>query len=76
MTKELTQKSDELCRYHAEQTMVLNQVRELVGHPWEIVNKAHLYDRLMEMVDPSSAWQNLQILVKYSQSMKDFLKEI
>ena len=35
--------------------MVLSQARELVGHPGEVVNKAHLYDQLMELVDPSSA---------------------
>ena len=56
--------------------MVINQVRELVGYPGEIVNKAHMYDKLMETVGPSSARQTLQILVKYSRSMKDLLKEI
>jgi hypothetical protein len=55
--------------------MVLNRVRELVGHPGEIVNKAHLYDQLMETADPSSARQTLQILVKYSRSMKDLLRK-
>ena len=48
----------------------------MVGYPGEIVNKAHLYDKLMETVDPSSAMQTLQILIKYSRSMKDLLKEI
>jgi hypothetical protein len=56
--------------------VVLSQVRELVGHPGEIVTKAHLYDQLMESADLSSARQTLQILVKYSRSMKDSLKEI
>lgn len=42
-----------------EQTVVLNQVRELVGHPGEIVNKAHLYDKLIETAEPSLAWQTL-----------------
>ena len=37
--------------------MVLNRVRKLVGHPGEIVNKAHLYNKLMETTDPSSAGQ-------------------
>ena len=35
-----------------------------------------MYDKLMETVDPSSARQTMQILVKYSRSMKDLLKEI
>ena len=47
-----------------------------MGHPGEVVNKAHLYDQLMESADPSSARQTLQILVKYSRFMKDLLKEI
>ena len=36
----------------------------------------HLYDQLMEIVDLSSVRQTLQIVVKYSRSMKDLLKEI
>jgi hypothetical protein len=76
MTQELTQKSEEIRKYQAEQTVVLSRVRELVGHPAEVVNKVHLYDQLMESVDPSSARQTLQILVKYSRSMNDLLKEI
>ena len=55
---------------------MLNQVRELVKHLGEIVNKAHLYDKFMETPDPSSARQTVQILVKYSRSMKDLLKKI
>ena len=76
MTLELAQKSEEIRRYQAEQRVMLNRVQELVGHPGKIVNKAHLYDKLMETADPSSARQTLQILVKYSRSMKDLLKEI
>ena len=50
--------------------MVQSRVRELVGHPGEVVNKAHLYDQLMESADPSSARQTFQIMVKYSISLK------
>jgi hypothetical protein len=39
MTRELTQKSEEIRRYKAEQTVVLSKVRELVGHPRDVVNK-------------------------------------
>jgi hypothetical protein len=52
MTRELTQKSKEIRRYKAEQTVVLSKVRELVGHPGEVVNKAYLYDQLVESADP------------------------
>ena len=76
MTRELAQKSEEIRKFQAEQAAVLSRVRELVGHPGEIVNKAHLYDQLMESADPSSARQTLPILVKYSLTMKDLLKEI
>ena len=53
MTRELAQKSEEIRKYQAEQAVVLSQVRELVGHSGEVVNKAHLYDQLMESTDPS-----------------------
>jgi hypothetical protein len=32
MTQELAQKSEEIRRYQAEHTVVVNRVRELVGH--------------------------------------------
>jgi hypothetical protein len=35
--------------------VVFNQIRELVGHPGEVVNKARLYDRLVDFGDPISA---------------------
>ena len=47
-----------------------------MGHPGEVVNKAYLYDRMMESGDPTSAKQTLPILVKYSRMMKDLLAEI
>ena len=76
MTQELTQNNEEIRKYQAEQIVVLSRARGLVGHPGEVVNKAHLYDQLMESADPSSARQTLQILIKVSRSMKDLLKEI
>ena len=76
LAQELTHKSKEIRKYQAEPIMVLSRVWELVGHPGEVVNKAHLYDQVMESTDSSSARQTPQILVKYSRSMKDFLKEI
>jgi len=56
--------------------VVLSRVRELEGHPREVINEAHLYDQLMEATHPASTRQTLQIIVKYSRSMKDLLKEI
>jgi hypothetical protein len=47
-----------------------------VGQPGEVVNKAYLYDQLLESANPASARQTLQILVKYSRTMKDLLAEI
>ena len=76
MTQELSQKSEEIRKYHAEQVVVFSRIRELVGHPAEIVNKAHLYDRMMESGEPASARQVLPILMKYSWTMKDLLAEI
>ena len=76
MLEELGQKSEKLWRYHAEQSVAFGRIRELVGNPAEIVNKAHLYDRMMATGDPTSARQTLPILVKYSRTMKDLLAEI
>ena len=55
MTRELAKKSEEIRKYQAKQAVVLSRVRELVGHPGEVVNKAHLYDQLMESADSSYA---------------------
>ena len=71
LTQELSGKSEEIRKYHAEQVVVFSQIWKLVGHPGEIINKAHLYDQLME-----SGEQTIPILVKYSRMMKDFLAEI
>jgi hypothetical protein len=51
MAEELGHKSEEVRKYHAEQTMVFTRIRELIGHPGEIVNKARLYDQLVESGD-------------------------
>jgi hypothetical protein len=40
MVTELRQKNEEIRKYHAEQAVVFNQIRELVGHPGEVVAKA------------------------------------
>ena len=73
LTQEFSQQSEEIRTYHAEQAMVFSRIRELVGHPGEVVNKAYHYDLMMKSGNPSSAKQTLPILVKYSQMMKDFL---
>ena len=64
MTTELVEKSEEIRRYHMEQTVVLNHVRDLVGDTGEVVNKAHMYDRLMESEELSAARRTLQLLIK------------
>ena len=62
MTHELTQRSEEIQKYQAEQAVVLNKVQELVGYLGEMVNRVYLYDQMMESTNPSSAQQTLQIL--------------
>ena len=54
--------------------MILNHVRDLVGNPSEFVKKGHLYDKLMEKVEPS--WISQILLVKYSRLINALLKEI
>ena len=76
MSEELSQKSEELRKYHAEQAVVFSRIREMVGNPAEIVNKVQLYDRMMASGEPASAKQVLPILVKYSRTMKDLLAKI
>ena len=76
MSEELGQKSEEIRKYHAEQTVVFSRVRELIGHPGEIVNNARLYDQLVESGDPVSARQIIPILVKYSQMMNNLFADI
>ena len=76
MAQELSQKSEEIRKYHAEQAMVFSWIRELVGHPSEIVNKARLYDQLVEFGEPISARQTIPIFVKYSRMMNNLFAEI
>ena len=76
MSEELGQKSEEIRKYHAEQTVVFSRIRELVGHPGEIVNKARLYDQLVESEDLVSARQTIPILVKYSRMMNNMFADI
>ena len=76
MAQELSQKSEEIRKYHAEQAVVFSRIREMVGHPAEIVNKAHMYDRMMASGELASAKQALLIMVKYTRTMKDLLAEI
>jgi hypothetical protein len=76
MAHELSQKSEEIWKYHAEQAVVFNRIQELVENPAEIVKKAHLYDRMMASGEPASAKQALPILVKYTRTMMDLLVEI
>ena len=55
MAHELSQKSDEIRRYHAEQAVAFRRIRDLVGQPADIVTKAQLYDQLVGSADPASA---------------------
>lgn len=59
MSREHAHKSTEIHWYHAKQTVVLNEVRDLVRNMSEVVNKAHMYVKVMESEEPSSARQTL-----------------
>ena len=63
MADKLVQKSEEIRKYHAEQTVIFGRIRELVGHPGKIANKARLYNQLVESGDPVFAQQTIPILV-------------
>jgi DNA-binding response OmpR family regulator len=76
MAKELGQKNEEIRKYHAEQAVIFNQIRELVEHPGEVVTKAQLYDQLVEAGDPTSAKQAIPVLMKYSRRIINMFAEI
>jgi hypothetical protein len=76
MAKELGQKNEEIRKYHVEQAVVFNQIRELVRHPGEVVTKAQLYDQLAEARDPTSSKQTILVLVKYSRRITNLFAEI
>ena len=76
MADELVQTREEIRKYHAEKTVIFGRIRELVGHPGEIANKAQLYDQLVESGDPVSARQTIFILVKYSRMMNTLFADI
>ena len=70
MADELGQKSEEIRKYHTEQTVIFGRIRELVGHPGEIANMARLYG------DPVSTWQTIPILMKFSRMMNNLFTDI
>ena len=76
MTQELSHKSKEIQKYHAEHAVIFSWIRELVGHPSEVVNKARLYDQLVDFGEPVSARQIIPILVKYSRMMNNLFTDI
>ena len=76
MSEDLGQNSEEIWKYHAEQTVVFSRIRELIGHLGKIVNRARLYDQLVESRDPISAKQTIPILVKYSRMMNNLFADI
>ena len=71
MAQELSKKSEEIRKYHVEHAVVFSRIWELVGHPGEIINKARLYDELVESGEPASTRQTIPILVKYSRMMNN-----
>ena len=76
MAQELSQKSEEIRKYDADYAVVFSRIRELVGHPGEIVNKARLYDQLVWSGEPASARHTIPIFVKYSRMMNNLFADI
>ena len=76
MAKELSKKSEEIRKYHAERAVVFSRIRELVGHSGENVNKAQLYVQLVEYDEPASAKQTIPILLTYSRMMNNLFADI
>ena len=76
MTQELNRKTEEIRKHHAEQTVVFQRIRELVGQPAEAVVKARLFDELLKKVEPYEARKTLPILVKYTRLMNGLFEDV
>ena len=76
MTQELNRKTDEIRKHHAEQTVVFQRIRELVGQPAEAVVKARLFDELLKKAEPYEARKTLPILVKYTRLMNGLFEDV
>ena len=76
MSQEMNRKTDEIRKHHAEQTLVFQRIRDLIGQPAEAVTKARLYDELIKSVDPFQARKTLPILVKYTRLMNGLFEDI
>ena len=44
MAQELSRKNEEIRKYHVEQAVIFQRIRELIGQLAEAINKARLYD--------------------------------
>ena len=76
MTQELNRKTDEIRKHHAEQTVVFQRIRELIGQPADAVVKARLFDELLKKAEPFEARKTLPILVKYTRLMNGLFEDV
>ena len=76
MAQGLSRKSEEIWKYHAEQAMVFQRIRELIRQPAEAITKARLYDQMIESGDPIDARKTIPILVKYSRLMNGLFEDV
>ena len=64
MSLELSRKTEEIRKHHAEKAVVFKRIQELIGQPVEAISKARLYDELIRSADPFQARKTIPILVK------------
>ena len=76
MAQKLDYKSEKIRKYHAEKAVVFKRIQELIGQPAEAINKAQLFDQLMQSKDPVQARKTIPILMKYSRLMKELFEDI
>ena len=76
MSQELNRKTNEIRKHHAEQAVVFQRIRDLIGHPAEAITKARLYDELIKLADPFQAQKTIPILVKYTRLMNGLFEDI
>ena len=76
MSWELSRKTDEIRKHHAEQTVVFKRIRDFIEQPAKAVTKARLFDELIKSANQFQAQKTLPILVKYTRLMNGLFEDI
>ena len=73
---EIMKKDEELRQLRAQLKEGLDRIREFIGNPSNVVNKAHLFDNDVKIEGQLSAPKIITILVIFGRKMEATLVEI